>query len=130
MSCFEIHGGLFYWLSFVPFEYMLILTPYPVPAAFRALVPPPPAPFAAHGINHALAVSFFPSTYSLPVDSELSACYSWEAREYSKKEKAERKLREQRAKLKLLGAGRQWEGAMRVRDRAGDPWESRWGIWF
>lgn len=62
---------------------------------------------------------------SLPVDSELAACYAWEAKEYSKKGKASLKLREQRARLKLLGAGRQWEGALRVRDRVGDPWESR-----
>ncbi|CAM9411538.1 unnamed protein product [Hapterophycus canaliculatus] len=71
-----------------------------------------------------LAIKLRNLLMSLPVDSELAACYSWEAREYSKKEKAARKLREQRAKLKLLGAGRQWEGAMRVRDRTGDPWES------
>lgn len=66
---------------------------------------------------------------SLPVDSELAACYAWEAREYSKKEKASLKLREQRARLKLLGAGRQWEGSLRVRDRVGDPWEFRF-VWL
>eukprot|EP00903_Cladosiphon_okamuranus_P005945 g5874.t1 len=65
---------------------------------------------------------------SLPVDSELAACYAWEAREYSKKAKASLKLREQRARLKLLGAGRQWEGALGVRDRVGDPWESRYVV--
>lgn len=59
------------------------------------------------------------------MDSELAACYAWEAREHSKKERADLKLREQRAKLMLLGAGRQWEGALRVRDKAGDPWDSR-----
>lgn len=64
---------------------------------------------------------------SLPVDSELAACYAWEAREFSKKEKATLKLKQQRAKLQLLGAGRQWEGSVRVRERAGDPWESRYG---
>lgn len=63
---------------------------------------------------------------SLPVDSDLSACYAWESRAFAKQEKAAQRLREQRAKLKLLGAGRQWEGNLRLRDRPSDPWESRW----
>lgn len=82
----------------------------PSPARFRLFVTPPPPLSCA----------------SLPIDSELAACYSWEARANSKKEKANLKLLEQRAKLKLLGAGRQWEGAVRVREKTGGPWESRW----
>lgn len=80
-------------------------------------------PPAAAPARWPFLVLFFIS--SLPVDSELAVCYAWEAREHSRKEKAGLKLREQRARLKLLGAGRQWEGGMRVRDRAGDPWEFR-----
>ncbi|CAM9903085.1 unnamed protein product, partial [Pylaiella littoralis] len=77
---------------------------------------PPPPPGLAIKLRNLLD--------SLPVDSELAACYAWEAREHSKKERDGLKLREQRAKLRLLGAGRQWEGPMRVRGKAGGPWES------
>ncbi|CAN0041907.1 unnamed protein product [Ectocarpus sp. 12 AP-2014] len=80
------------------------------------------------GTPSPLAIKLRNLLLSLPVDSELAACYAWEAREHSRKEKAGLKLREQRARLKLLGAGRQWEGGMRVRDRAGDPWESRYVV--
>eukprot|EP00752_Nemacystus_decipiens_P018720 g16783.t1 len=88
-----------------------------VPDHAAAAHPPPP-----------LATKLKNLLMSLPVDSELAMCYAWEAREYSKKAKASLKLREQRARLKLLGAGRQWEGALRVRDRVGDPWESRYVV--
>lgn len=76
-------------------------------------------------LNCALCTSSVAGCTSLPVDSELSACYAWESRAFAKQEEAAQRLREQRAKLKLLGAGRQWEGNLRLRDRPGDPWESR-----
>lgn len=77
-------------------------------------------------LEFALCMSLVSGWTSLPVDSELRECYAWESRAFAKQEKAAQRLREQRAKLKLLGAGRQWEGNLRLRDRPGDPWESRW----
>lgn len=64
---------------------------------------------------------------SLPVDSELAACYAWEAKAHTEREKHDLKLRQQRAKLKLLGAGQQWKGSVRVHEKAEDPWEARCG---
>lgn len=73
-----------------------------------------------------LAVKIKNLIVSLPVDSELAACYAWEAKAHTEREKHDLKLRQQRAKLKLLGAGQQWKGSVRVHEKAEDPWEARY----